>query len=103
MKLIYITIPNKSTATNIAVILVEEHLAACVNILGEIESYYVWEGKVESSNEVAMLVKVADANEALAIARIKELHPYDMPCIISLKISGGNSDFINYINSQNIS
>ncbi len=99
MKLIYITTPNKSTATNIAQSLIKENLAACVNILGGTESHYIWNGSIECSKEIIIFVKTASINEQAVIRRAKELHPYEVPCIISLEINSGNLDFINYVNN----
>jgi len=96
-KLLYVTVPDKITATNIAKILVDEDLCACVNVLGTIESHYKWEGKQMHSDEVAMLVKTNA--EKKTIDRIKKLHPFKCPCIISLDITGGNLDFLEWLKS----
>lgn len=98
IKLIYTTLPNKEIARDIAQKLVSEKLAACTNILGEIESCYIWEGQLEASNEVALIAKTA--MEEKLIKRLKELHPYQLPCIISLDINGGLPDFLNWIKTQ---
>ena len=99
-KLLYITLPNKELAQIIAKTLVEENLVACVNIIGNIESLYNWEGKFTQDNEILMIAKTSKAVEEAAIDRIKELHSYDVPCIISLDISNGNQDFLQWINSS---
>lgn len=85
------TAPDRDVARNIAKSLVTEKLAACVNVLGgEAESYYEWEGKFHEGKEVLMLAKTSVA-EAM-IKRIKELHPYDVPCTLILNVE---SDYKN--------
>ncbi len=97
IKLLYITVPDKSIATKIAKALLEEKLAACVNIFPFIESYYLWEGKLCENKEIPMLVKTTVALEDKLIARATELHPYKVPCIISLDITNGNPEFLKWI------
>jgi periplasmic divalent cation tolerance protein len=63
--------------------MVEERLAACVNILGTIRSIYRWQGEIEDSEEVAALFKTGHSQADTLIARIADLHSYDVPCIES--------------------
>ncbi len=98
--LLYVTAPTNSEARKIAHALVRERLAACVNILGEVESVYHWEGEVKSNVEIAFLVKSrAELIEEIS-ERIKKLHSFECPCIISLDGELGSSEFMNWI-SQN--
>ena len=97
LKLIYITLPNKVLATNIATILVQEKLAACVNILGSLESFYLWDNKLTQSEEVLLFAKTTAELENSLTNRVKELHPYEVPCIIGLDISSGNPEFLKWI------
>lgn len=99
-KLIYITAPDMSTATSLAKIIIEEKLAACVNILSPMESYYLWKGKLETNKEIPMLIKTKAELEIKLISRIKREHPYEIPCILSLSIDGGNIDFLKWIESS---
>lgn len=94
LKLIYSIVPNKLTARNIAKALVEEQLAACVNILGPLESFYLWEEKLNNSEEILLLIKTTKEKEATL--RIKQLHPYEVPCIVTLDISGGYPSFLKW-------
>jgi periplasmic divalent cation tolerance protein len=76
---VYATFPDAEEAARIARILVEERLAACANILGPVRSIYRWQGKIEDAAEVAALFKTkADTADTL-IARLAELHSYDVP------------------------
>jgi periplasmic divalent cation tolerance protein len=79
---VYATFADAGEAARIARILVEERLAACANILGPIRSIYRWEGKIEETNEVAALFKTrADVADRL-IARLAELHSYEIPAAV---------------------
>ena len=95
--LLYVTCGNNDEAKTIARTLVNEQLIACANILGEITSVYRWEGGVAEDNEVAVLLKTRRDFVARGTERGKELHSYDLPCVIGLPITGGNPDFINWL------
>ncbi len=93
---IYITAGDENEAREIGRTLVEERLAACVNIL-PIKSVYRWEDTVEEEGEVAMFVKTRDGLADAVIERVKELHSYDVPCIVSFPIEKGNPDYLKWI------
>lgn len=98
MRLILSTIPA-GKALELAKKIVEERLAACVNIAPKVESVYVWEGKLECEEEALMFIKTTEAAVERLTSRIKELHPYTVPEIISLEIRGveGNPDYLKWI------
>ena len=96
--LLYVTCGNNEEAKTIARTLVNEQLIACANILGKITSIYRWEGVVAEDEEVAVLLKTRRDLEVRGTERIKELHSYDLPCVIGLPITGGNPDFIHWLN-----
>ena len=99
-RLIYMTASSADEARMIGRVLVEERLAACVNVLGSMESIYWWNGAVESSNEVAAIAKTrAELVDALT-ARIVQLHGYECPCIVVLPIEGGHEPFLKWIDSE---
>jgi periplasmic divalent cation tolerance protein len=76
---IYATFASDEEARRIGRALVEERLAACINILGPCHSIYRWQGEIEETQEVAAIFKVADDKAAQALERIAELHSYDVP------------------------
>ena len=78
---VYAVFANKDEAARIGRAMVEERLAACVNILGPIGSIYRWQGKVEEGQEVAALFKSSSARADRLITRIATLHSYAVPCI----------------------
>jgi periplasmic divalent cation tolerance protein len=97
---LYITADTPEEATSIGRTLVEERLAACVNILGGITSFYWWEGAVQQGAETALIAKTrADLADAVT-ARIKQLHGYTCPCVVALPIQGGNPDFLDWIAAE---
>jgi periplasmic divalent cation tolerance protein len=96
-KLIISTAGSRDQASRIAQALVNESLAACVNIVGPIESVYRWQGTVESSEEFLLLIKTTSACAMNAIVRLRELHSYQLPEAIELDISSGSADYLRWI------
>lgn len=96
---LYVTAPNAETAARIARALVEEKLAACVNIHAEMRSVYEWEGKVEIVLETPLIVKTTEKAANAARDRIVELHPYGEPCVAALPVAaeGSSHSFLDWI------
>ena len=88
--LVLSTIDTHQEAEQIAQQLVEERLAACVNIVPKITSIYRWKGALERTTEHLMIMKTAEDRLSSLIHRIKELHPYDVPEVIALSIDEGD-------------
>ena len=80
---VYAVFANDEEAERVGRTVVEERLAACINILGPIRSVYRWKGSIESAAEVAAILKTTDATANALIARIAALHSYDVPCIVT--------------------
>ncbi|MCO5045125.1 MAG: divalent-cation tolerance protein CutA [Kiritimatiellae bacterium] len=97
---VYMTAASREEAQRIARALVEERLAACVNILGACESVYRWKGAVEEGQEVAMLAKTRRSAVERLIARVRELHSYEVPCAVAFSIKRGNPDFLGWISES---
>jgi periplasmic divalent cation tolerance protein len=94
---IYAVFANAEEAERIARTVVDERLAACANILGPMRSIYRWKGKVETADEVAAIFKTHHWRADALIARIAELHSYDVPAIVSWpidKILGSYADWV---------
>ena len=91
------TFPDKDTAQRIGRILVEEGLAACVNVLPNVQSIYRWEGKVEAAEEVLTLMKTAERTYARLETRLKELHPYEVPEIIALPVERAEAAYAKWV------
>lgn len=97
MHIAYITAPNNDVAKTLAATLVKEKLIACANIYPSIISIYEWEGALKEEQEVVIFAKTAESNTEALVKRIKELHPYDCPCIVTFPTSSGNQDFIDWV------
>lgn len=99
LRLVYITTENQKEAREIGAALVQEKLAACVNIIDGMESLYRWKGKVESDSECILIAKTTLSNIAPLTERVKELHSYEVPCIITFTISEqeGNSEYLDWL------
>ena len=95
--LVYVTAATAEEARAIAKTIVSERLAACANILGAMESVYWWDGAVLSEPEVSFILKTKSELLERLIARVKALHSYDCPCVLSYAITGGNPDFLDWI------
>ena len=80
---VYAVFANDEEAERVGRTVVEERLAACINILGPIRSIYRWKGSIESAAEVAVILKTTEATANALIARIAALHSYDVPCIVT--------------------
>ena len=100
VNLIYITAKDKAEARKIGSELVESKLAACVNIIDNMNSMYVWQGKIQDDKEVILIAKTTEARVPLLIEKVKTLHSYDCPCIVSIPISGGNREFLDWIANE---
>jgi periplasmic divalent cation tolerance protein len=94
---IFITSGSKEEAKKLARVLVEEKLAACVNILSGVESLYWWKGKIESSKEWMLVVKTQGKMVNKVVKRVKEIHSYEVPEVIALPIVEGNKDYLQWI------
>ena len=91
------TIESGADAHALASILVTERLAACVNVLGEMDSVYRWKGGVESARERQVVIKTTAARVLDLEARVRALHPYEVPEFVALPISGGSEKYLAWI------
>jgi len=96
-------VPDEETAMHIATVLVQEQLAACVNILPACRSVYRWQGRLEQSNEIPLLIKTTkDAYPALE-QQLSALHPYDVPEIIALPMVQGLPAYLTWVSESVLS
>ena len=94
---IYCTVPNDFSANLIASTLVDENLAACVNIVPSITSIYKWEGSVQTDSELLLIIKTQQSKFDDVEKRIKELHENSIPEIIAVPIIKGSEEYQNWI------
>ncbi len=95
--LVLMTTGTIEEAKTIARALVDGRLAACVNILPRITSVFRWQGAINEESEAVLILKTRRHLVDEATKRIKELHSYDCPCVVSLAITGGNGDYLDWI------
>ncbi|MDD2316162.1 MAG: divalent-cation tolerance protein CutA [Desulfobacterales bacterium] len=100
IQFVYMTAGSLDEARSIGRELVESGLAACVNIIGQVQSMYIWNGKIQDDTEAVLIAKTTSLRLPELIARVRALHSYDCPCIVSLPISGGNPDFLDWVGAQ---
>ncbi len=93
---IYITAADEAEAKRIGRTLVEERLAACANYF-PIQSIYRWKGNIEESGETAVIAKTRSELVDRLITRVKQLHSYETPCVVSWIIEKGNPDYLQWI------
>lgn len=98
--LVYVTAPSHEEALRLAHLAVGERLAACANVLGLITSIYWWEGRLNQEPEVALVLKTRAAQVDALVAKLREAHPYECPCVVSLPIAGGNPAFLAWIAAE---
>jgi periplasmic divalent cation tolerance protein len=97
---VYVTAPDEESAQTIARMLVEMRLAACVNILPGVRSVYHWEGKLQTDSEVAIIAKTRKELATALVAKVRSVHSYDCPCIVTWPIETGNPDYLDWIGKE---
>jgi periplasmic divalent cation tolerance protein len=93
-------LPDQESARTLARRLVEGRLAACVNIGASVESIYHWRGQIETGNEVPIAIKTRQVLFSDVEAAIRQIHPYELPEVVALPISGGSLDYLDWIRSE---
>ena len=95
--LVLTNLPDRSSAQCVAQALIKNHAAACVNILAECSSVYRWQGKVETANEVPLLIKTTRAAYQRLEETIRAHHPYELPEIIAVPLSAGLPGYLQWV------
>ncbi|MFD2167645.1 divalent-cation tolerance protein CutA [Thalassotalea euphylliae] len=99
-QIVLCTCPTIDVAESLAGSLVTAKLAACVNIQPGVTSIYQWQGKIEKAQEYLLMIKTKAEYFEQVSRSISEQHPYDVPEIVALDISQGNSDYLNWISDS---
>lgn len=97
VQIVLMTAPDRACAERLARALVEESLAACVNLVPQIRSIYRWQGKIETSDEVLLVAKTRADRVGDLIARVTALHPYDVPEVIAWPVAQGNAAYLKWV------
>lgn len=94
---VLVTAPGEEEALKMAKALVEEKLAACVNLIKGVRSIYSWQGKVEDEPEALMVIKTKEELFDALLGRVKELHGYSVPEVIALPVLKGSADYLKWM------
>ena len=97
---VYVTAASPEQAQEIGRKLVEERLAACVNIFEAMKSLYWWQGRIEQANEAVLIAKTRSDLVPALVKRVKALHSYSCPCVVALRVGKGNPDFLKWIAAE---
>ena len=95
--MVYVTVPDRETGRKIAHTIVTEKLAACTNIVPGLESIYFWEGKVNTDEELLLLIKTRAALVPELTVRVKGLHPYTECEVVAVPIVGGSASYLQWV------
>lgn len=97
---VLITAPNADQATRIAELLVNQKLAACVQVLPEMQSIYVWKGEIQRDREVLLLAKTTRAKFEQLEREVRAIHSYETPEVIALSITEGSEPYLSWLASS---
>jgi periplasmic divalent cation tolerance protein len=97
---IYITAKDNEQARFIGKTLLNEHLAACINIIDGMQSMYWWDGKINENSETILIVKTRESLFEKIVTRVKVLHTYSCPCIIALPITQGSDHYLKWLQAE---
>ena len=100
--LVITNLPDRETAQRLAGRLVEERFAACVNILAPCESVYRWQGRIETAQEITLLIKTLRAHYGKVEKTIRQCHPYELPEIIAVPIAAGLPAYLEWLAAETI-
>lgn len=98
--LLLTNLPDRDSAQCMAQSLIESHAAACVNILSECSSVYRWQGKVESTSEIPLLIKTTRSAYARVEELIRSQHPYELPEIIAVPVAAGLPAYLQWVTKE---
>lgn len=97
---VFVTVSNKREADKIAHALIEKKLCACVNIAGNIQSVFWWQGKADTAKETLLIIKSKRAKLSGIIKLVKALHSYAVPEIIALPVLAGEKKYLHWIDDS---
>lgn len=97
---VFCTVSSLEEGRRLAREVVDQRLAACVNLIPKVESIYRWQGAVESAEEVLLVVKTTPARFAELRDKIAELHSYDVPEILALPVTDGSASYLRWLGAQ---
>ena len=100
VRVAFSTAPDAETAARIARALVEERLAACVNLVPAVRSIYRWQGVVEDQTEVLLVIKTSAERVGPLAERLRALHPYEVPELLALPVAAGLGPYLDWVAAE---
>lgn len=94
------TAPDEASAQELAARALGDKLAACVTLLPGATSLYYWQGKLEQEYEVQMLFKTNRQHQDALLSMLKQHHPYELPELLALSVSGGNKEYLSWLDTS---
>jgi periplasmic divalent cation tolerance protein len=101
--LVLTNVPDRAVADTLARVLLDERLAACVNIGGPVDSIYHWRGRIETGREIPVAIKTRPALYSDVEGAIRKIHPYDTPEIIAMPVVGGDARYLGWLAAETAS
>lgn len=100
LSFVYVTAGSKAEALAIGRALVEERLAACANVFDAMSSVYHWQNAIEESQEAVLIAKTRTSLVPAVVERVKSLHSYSCPCVVSWPLHDGNPDYLQWLAAE---
>lgn len=97
---VYVTVPNKEAGKKLAESIVKERLAACVNRVPGIESVYEWKGEIQTDSEELLIIKTRESLLGALTEHVKANHEYEVPEVIAMPITGGNPQYLEWLQNS---
>lgn len=100
VRIAFVTVPDYETGIKIAKDIVSKKLAACVNVVKEVSSFYIWDNEMQEDKESLLIIKTTADVFNIMMEEIKKHHPYTVPEIISVGVEEGNKEYIEWVIQQ---
>jgi periplasmic divalent cation tolerance protein len=100
IEIVFCTVPDAETAERLARGLVEQRLAACVNVITAVRSFYRWEGAIQADDEAILKIKTTHARRDALISWLGEHHPYEVPEIVAVPVAGGGELYLDFVERE---
>jgi periplasmic divalent cation tolerance protein len=100
IEIAFCTVPDAETAEKLARGLVERRLAACVNVIPSVRSFYRWEGQIQADEELLLKIKTTRAARDALVEWLREHHPYDVPEVLAVSVAGGLPDYLRFVEDE---
>ena len=100
LRVVFVTAPEAAVGRQIAHSLVESHLAACVNLVPGVTSIYRWQDEIQEDSEVLLVIKTRESRCADLAERVAQLHPYDVPEVLTLPVNGGSETYLSWLRGE---